>query len=359
MMDLRDPIAPEKAIASSRLSELIRRLGVHAQAADIHRCFQLICGKSLQPDAGASSLNSDGTPLQFALSLGAGLPPALEFVGEAFEADMSYAARRAFGLTAMSRVAFTLGLQSQFECLQPYLDRFAVSEPPGDGEDPAGAFWIGTSFEPSGARSMVIYANARHGEGSARWRRLAAFLRSVNGAPDWERVFAIAQAARLSPLGAGVRISLDRHLHARVYFGAYGVRPCDYREMFRDARVGDSFDRSLADFFNETLGSEAAFPTGSAVFSLGASGGEWSPKLELCAHCAWTSDRLVRERCSAWLLRMGLDAAIYRETSSLFLDGATASGAVRAHAFVGVGSKRDRSYASIYLNPGGLDPLRQ
>src|SRR6516225_6291075 len=80
MMDLRDRIAAEPvfenykpsdghAPAPGRLSRLARLLGVSGREAEIRRCFQLVCGDSLEPGAGWSSLNADGVPVQFALSL--------------------------------------------------------------------------------------------------------------------------------------------------------------------------------------------------------------------------------------------------------------------------------------------------
>src|SRR4051794_3520495 len=109
MMDLRDRIAAARAIANSnllepqartsdRLARLVRRLGVYEQDAEIRRCFDLVCRESLCPGAGWSSLNVDGTPVQFAMSLSKGRSSALEFVGEAFRTAMEYPARREFGL---------------------------------------------------------------------------------------------------------------------------------------------------------------------------------------------------------------------------------------------------------------------
>jgi hypothetical protein len=363
MTDLQGPIVGEPAIANfkllrrsaeapDRLTRLVRRFSLHQREAEIRRCFNLVCGSALRSAACRSSLNADGTPVQFALSLAKGRTPAFEFVGESFRAGMEYPARRALGLELMARLAPVIGAELELHAVRRHLEALADGCPAGDYEDPAGAFWIGASFDPAGETSMTVYANARRGNDRARWKRLAEFTRSVAEA-DWPRIFAVAEAAALKPLGAGVRVSARRRPHVRVYFGTYGVRPEDYRRMFREAGAGEAFDGALALFFEETLGEAVAFPTRSAVFSFGSTGdGGWSPKLELCGHCAWRSDCHAETRCGRWLDRLAIDTDLYRDTVGILAGGREQQGAPHVHAFVGVGMRHEKPYASIYLNPG-------
>jgi hypothetical protein len=351
-MDLRDRIAAEPvfenykpsdghAPAPGRLSRLARLLGVSGREAEIRRCFQLVCGDSLEPGAGWSSLNADGVPVQFALSLPNGRRPALEFVGESFRAGMEFGERRAFGLEQMTHLAEALGLNSDLNLVRSGLEDLTVEGSPADGEDPAGAFWIGASFDPAGTASMTVYANARRGPEGSRSERLAAFTQTV-AERAWGRIFAVAEAAALKPLGAGVRIAAGSRPHARIYFGAYGVTPRVFRRMFRDADAPPQFDAALAAFFDAVLESDS-FPTQSVVFSFGSSGdGEWSPKLELCAHCAWPTADEAAARCGACLDQLGADAGSYREAIRI----------AGVPVYVGVGMRNAEPYASLYLNPG-------
>jgi hypothetical protein len=361
-MDLRGRIAAEQAIANfnlpetqagtpDRLTRLVQRLGVYEQSAEIRRCFDLVCKESWHPAAGRSSLNVDGTPVQFALSLSKGRSTALEFVGEAFGTSMDYPARREFGLERMTRLAQVIGVEFELDAVRQHLEEVTDGSTAGDYEDPAGAFWIGASFGRDDARSMTIYANARRGEEAARWNLLAEFAESV-AEGEWPQIFAIAEAGALKPLGAGVRITAHRSPHARVYFGAYGVRPREYRRMFREADAGDGFDRALALFFEELLEGESSFPTRSAVFSFGSNGDGWSPKLELCGHCAWGGDPEAEAHCGKWLRRLGMDADLYFDVVRILAHDPETSGSPQLHAYVGVGMKDDQPYASIYLNPG-------
>ena len=152
--------------------------------------------------------------------------------------------------------------------------------------------------------------------------RLAEFTGSVAEA-DWPRIFAVAEAAALNPLGAGVRVSAHRRPHVRVYFGTYGVRPEDYRRMFREAGAGEAIRRRACPVFRRNHGRRvAAFPTRSAVFSFGSTGdGGWSPKLELCGHCAWRSDCDAEARCGRWLDRLAIDPDLYRDTLGILAGG--------------------------------------
>jgi hypothetical protein len=264
---------------------------------------------------------------------------------------MEYVARRAFGLECMTRLASMIGVQSYLGAVQQHLAVLTDAGTAGDCEDPAGAFWIGSAFEPAGTASMMIYANARRGQEAARWKRLAEFAASVVEA-DWPRIFAVAEASAFKPLGTGVRISTQHRPHARIYFGAYGVKPEEYRPVFREAGAGEPFDRALAVFFDEMLGADAVFPTRSAVFSFGSNGdGEWSPKLELCGHCAWSTDKETEARCTRWLARLGMDVDLYRDVVAV-LTRKRESASTCVHAYMGVGMRHDQPYASIYLNPG-------
>jgi len=362
MMDLRGRIAAEKAIANfnlpetqagtpDRLTRLVERLGVYEQDAEIRRCFDLVCKESWHPGAGWSSLNVDGTPVQFALSLSKGRSTALEFVGEAFRRTMEYPARREFGLERMTRLAQAIGVEFELASVRQHLKKATDGSSAGDFEDPVGAFWIGASFGGDGARSMTVYVNARRGPEPARWNLVAELAESV-AEGEWPRIFAIAEAGALKPLGAGVRITAHRSPHARVYFGAYGVKPGEYRRMFREADAGEEFDRVLALFFEELLEWQSSFPTRSAVFSFGSNGGGWSPKLELCGHCAWDGDLEAEAHCGRWLQRLGMDADLYFDVVRILAHDPETSESRLAHAYVGVGMKHDQPYASIYLNPG-------
>jgi hypothetical protein len=303
---------------------MCRRLGVGAREAEIRRCFDLVCGESLAPDAGWSSLNADGAPVQFALTLAPARIPPFEFVGEAFHAGMGFRERRAFGLERMRRVADVIGLEGDLASVRPALEELTEAGPAGDGEDPAGAFWIGASFDAGGASSMTVYANGRRGPEPSRWKRLEQFVQFVADG-EWARIFAVALEAGLMPLGAGVRLAAWSRPHARVYFGAYGVEPREYRRMFQDAGAPARFDGALATFFDGILGADVEFPTQSAVSSFGANGdGQWSPKLELCAHCLSNESRS----------RIG------------------ELGFAGVPVYIGVGMRHAQRYFSLYLNPG-------
>ncbi len=350
---IANPSSPERVTpAPAGLTSLVRRLDLELRQAEIRSCIHLVCGDSLTQGAGWSSLNIDGTPVQFALSLIQGQRPAFEFVGEAFRIGMGYAERYAFGLDSMTRLAAATGVKSEWHIVQSRVAAVGDNGPAGDCEDPAGAFWFGAAFEPAGPTSMTVYANVRRGPETARWDRLSKFAASIVDT-DWPRVFALAKAGGFKPLGGGLRIRRGRPADIRVYFAAYGMTLEDYRRIFREAGAGEAFDGAITLFFEAALGAaDAAFPTRSTVFSFGSNDdGNWSPKLELCSHCAWQTDEEVEVRCAAWLDRTGMGAGLYRDAVGI-LTNRRRRESVRTHAYIGVGTRHDRPYASIYLNPG-------
>lgn len=354
MMDLRERIAAEpvfkdqpseQAPAPGRLTTLARLLGLSGREAEIERCFHLVCGDALEPSAGWSSLNADGVPVQFAFSLLKGRRPALEFIGEPFRAGMEFSERRAFGLERMTRLAKPLGLDSDLELVRSHLQDLAIEDPPEDGEeDPAGAFWIGVSFDPGGTASMTVYGNARRGREESRSKRVAAFAQAVTKR-EWGPIFRVADSAGLKPLGAGVRITGSAHPHARVYFASYGTTPHNFRCMFADAGAPPQFDAALTAFFEAVLECDS-FPTHTAVFSFGArAGGDWSPKLELCLHCAWRRADEGAVRCRACLDRLQVDIGSYHQAIPI----------AGIPVYLGIGMSQAQPYASLYLNPGRSD----
>jgi hypothetical protein len=334
-----------------RFERLIRRADICERGVEIRRCFALTCAESLRAGGAQSSLNADGTPVQIALSLVPGRPAAFEFVGEPFQSAMDYPARLAFGFECMSRVAEVTGVQEALDAVRPRLEGLADTAPAGDCEDPVGALWIGAAFDREGDSAMTVYANVRRGSEEGRWTRLIRFVGGF-GPGDWSPIFAVASAGRLKPLGAGLRLRRGRMPQVRLYFCAYGVRPEAYRRMFRDAGAGMEFDQALDEFFAGVLGDECTHPTRSAVFSFGSDEERWSPKFEMCGHCAWRSDRESIARCGPWLERLRVDADFYRDVVEILSVGREEFGTPAAHAYVGVGMKRGQTYASIYLNPG-------
>ena len=146
MTDLPGPIVGEPAIANfklrrpnaktpDRLTRLVRRFGVHRHEAEIRRCFDLVCGGALRSGACRSSLNADGTPVQFAMSLAKGRTPAFEFVGEPFRAGMEYPARRALGLKRMAQLATIIGAELELGAIRRHLEALADGDAAGDYEE--------------------------------------------------------------------------------------------------------------------------------------------------------------------------------------------------------------------------------
>jgi hypothetical protein len=332
------------------LERVVDRLVQPERRALMLGCLGLVCGDSLR--SRASSLNADGTPLQFSLGLAAQRPARFDFVAEALREGMAYEERRALGFERLSALAVALGLIDEVRSVSRALSEMAVDEPAGDNEDPNGALWLGAGLDAAGETTLTAYVNARRGPEQRRWPRLAA-LADRFGAGAWADVERGARALGLKPLGAGCQWRRGRAPRLRIYFSAYGLWATEYLSFFGALPQGGRFIEPLASFLAALIGPGLEHPLRSIVASVGWGEGSVDPKLELCAHCAFSSDQAVAKACTRWFAASGMDATSYRELLTLI--GARRSlelGPVHVHAHVGLGMRGGEPYASAYLNPG-------
>ena len=322
---------------------------MRACKSELRRSCDLVCSDSLRCLSTYSSLNADGTPVQFSLSLTSAGDSTLGFVGEAFRDGMEYSARLLVGLDRVRQLASNLGVVSDVCELERELEEMSNTTAAGDGEDPSGVLWLGAEFSARADASLIVYANARRGCECERWSRLA---RSAKVFHDATRVLTVTAAWKLKPLGIGFRCAAVGQRLVRLYFSAYGMRPDECRRMFREAGCSREFDQTLEDFFETSLREERVYPTRSAVFSFAFGAEELMPKLELCAHCAWDSDSAAMERYGSWLEAVGMDAQLYRDSVLILKSEREGTQPPGVHAFVGVGMRQGQPYASVYLNPG-------
>lgn len=341
-------------VVDDRLAGLIRLLGLRGQAATIGRTYQRLCSESLALPAGArplrrSRLNADGSPFQLALALGAGAP-ALQFLTETGPPLVDNDVRLAGAREAIDELVPRFGAAHSLAHARALLDDLA---PPGDVAllaDQAGAIWLGASFAPGRTPRLKVYVNLKWGNEVSRWARLERFAASARLAAPWERIEPLV-VGRLEPLGVSLDVAAGVEIAGRIYLSGYGLSVREY-ELLAGACEG-ALSYWVRRYCAILLGNDGQ-PTRSAVFSLGGqSGSRPDYKLELCAHCALTSDVEAREHSLEFLEEIGVSPVPYLGVLDVLSDGPLSREATDLHVYLGVGTRQGAVYSTFYLNPAG------
>jgi hypothetical protein len=258
---------------------------------------------------------------------------------------------------ALRSLAVLFEVEQELFSIEPLLDDLAPKDDPEFLRNPSGTLWISPSVSPAGAASLTIYLNSRWGCAASQWDGSGTFAAALHSSDRWQLLRSVADA-RLSPLGIALTIAPGHPPLGRIYLAGYGIDVDHYRALFLmfnpDSPAAAAFDS----FAYHMLGDDINYPTRSAVFSVAVGADAIGAKFELCAHCAFESDRHAENRISAWLRDEGLQPEAYREMLRLLTrDRALPSTAPpMLHAYCGAGVRNAEPYASIYLNPGpGLE----
>ena len=216
--------------------------------------------------------------------------------------------------------------------------------------DHAGTIWISPSFSPHDKPKLTLYINAKWGPANKRLDRLEKFASYFAAEVHW-RKFAQLAKEEMEPLGIAVTLSGDSQPTGRIYMSTFGRRVDYFMNLSREltqCAVDTLFERFAA----ITLGEACKYPTQSAVCSIGVgSAADPDLKIELCGHCAFTSDIEARARCLDWLAHMRVDPAPYLDLLEILSEGQLSSTSSVVHAYAGLGVKRNQPYTTIYLKP--------
>jgi hypothetical protein len=336
-----------------QLTALISLFGVEAAGATITRAYALLCRQSLDMPCerrpiGASRLNADATPFQFALALGASAP-VLQFLAETAPPDVMGAQRIAIAHQRIGDLAVLFGAERALSATRLWLDELAPIDAPDLLADHSGAIWTGAAFAAGASARLKVYVNARWGDVGAQWSRLDQFAHHFDAEPDWR--LARQRMPDLHPLGVSLAIGADSQPAGRIYLSGFGKRWEEYEAL--GAHFGGSaFGRDLRHAGQALLGSDYAYPTRSVVVSLGLQGGAIADiKVELCGHCAFDSDAQAKARCLRWLQSKGFDPGIYVQTLNVLCPGPVHTAETRLHAYLGAGSGSGRPGLAFYFNP--------
>jgi len=320
----------------------------------ITRSYELLCSDSLGMPCGrrpprASHLNADGTPFQFSLTVGRERPP-LQFLTEIGTPG----ARTEHQLAACRRRLADLAGLFASQASLPHLSAVLADMAPDDDPDllgeEGGAVWLGAGFSHKRGPQLKLYVNAKWGTETGRWARIERFAGHAGIGPAWAAIQATLGDA-LQPLGVAAAVGSDGRLGSRIYLAAFG-EPAGYYERLARRHGGRTFGQYLGSYLRTVLQDDYEHPTRSAVCSFGAQDGAIGDvKVELCGHCALSSDIEARARFETWLLEAGIDPASYRKTVELLTNGTPDPELAQLHAYAGVGVRGNELYSTFYFNP--------
>jgi hypothetical protein len=298
---------------------------------------------------GASRLTEDGTPIQFATTVAAGVP-ALRIVGDAGPPGASGAERMRTARAAMAEAAAALGLSPELAALAPLLAELLPETARALLDDPAGSCWIGAAFAPGASPRLRLYLNGGWGGSAAARTRLGAFAAHFGQGAVWTEAEQSIPPA-LTPLGLALTLAPGRPARGAIYLRAFGPRLSDYTRL-AEAVAGPGNAAALHAFGTMLLGPDAGHPTPSAVFSIGfGAGSRLSAELEFCAHCLFRDDAEARRRLLALFTAAKLDPAPYLTLLRHVSPGARPGPPPRLHSFVGMDAKTTGPAFTLYLKP--------
>lgn len=341
-------------LVAGQLQALISKVGIEETSAQLYQAYELICRTSLdcavEPGTRSSRLNLDGTPIQFALALGHPTVP-LQFLSESGNPDMSHSEAREFIDETVRALSALLHLRGDLDSIVDLIHRASVVDARGLDPDRGGNFWVGAGFASGGKSGVKIYINGKSGTPSERRAKFEDFAASFGAAKTLQQLRQLL-AGKMTPLGMAVSLQQDKNPNGRIYLSGYGNSISYYENLLRHLAGSQSVE-PFREYTRVMLGEDRAYPTQSAVFSVGfEQGGDATPdvKIEFCGHCLFQGDAQARDRCLKWLMLRNISPQSYTDQLEV-LAGQMSASKVNTHVYLGLGWKRQREYSTIYLKP--------
>lgn len=347
-------------IVAAYIEALISKYGLEDASAQVYRAYELICRTSLNGDSAgsatrSSTLNHDGTPIQFALTLGLQAVP-LQFLSEVGDPRLSPSESNELVEDTIRNLSALLRLRGDSDSVFDVIHRASAASAFDLAPDRGRTFWVGAGFTTGEKSTVKIYINGKSGPEKERWLRLENFTKCF-GVHETYRAVRQIVADKMAPLGMAISLSQNQNPTGRIYFSGYGNLVSYYEYLIRHLG-GEQYTDSFRQFSKVMLEEDRDYPTQSAVFSVGIGPGpEWpmmDMKVEFCCHCLFQGDAQAKDRCLRWLTLRKIDAEAYTDMLDV-VAGKMSSTRVNTHVFLGQGWKKGKEYTAIYLKPHRRD----
>jgi hypothetical protein len=336
-----------------QLKKILPLFALDEYSAEILEAYQIISeGCSQLPCAAASprssSLNHDGNPIQLSLALGLDAVP-FHFLADPRGFSVSGEEHVKAIRHTITALATLLRAEKQLALISDLIDTITQVNPLDLTPDHGGTFWIGAGFSSDWKAALKIYMNGKRGREIERWDRCETFIAHFGASQHWRDLRKLL-ANEVKPLGMSITLAPDSLPTGRVYLSGYGILASHYKTLLEYSE-GKKVTETFSKFAACVLGEDRDYPTQSAVFSIAAVNGQLADaKLELCAHCLFSSDAQAFDICSQWLNSRKIDPQPYH--SLLYaLSEPRNRNTVDRHVYLGLGWKQQCEYTSIYLKP--------
>jgi hypothetical protein len=253
----------------------------------------------------------------------------------------------------LHELAGLLGAEAGVARIAPLLERAAPASDYRLLAAHAGALWIGTGFAPGRSPTLKVYVNARWGDDRERWDRLEELAQGLGVREQWRDARELVRG-ELDPLGLALAVRAaapgdgQAPVAARIYLSGFGKR-WEQLEALACSLGGGAFASGVRRCGQALLQDAYRYPSRSLVLSLGVRDRALADaKVELCAHCAFDSDRQAQVRCERWLRGDAHARTVYARVVDVLSAGHLSDARTTLHAYVGVSSKGERSF---YFNP--------
>lgn len=343
------------ARVATQVDALAAAFGLDAEARALaHAVFGAVCSRALTFPLGEcpvalSRLNEDGTPVQFATSVGPSAP-ALRFVADPGPLDTRGGARIRAARATLREAAELIGAEAELASVSSLILELAPENATALRDDPAGAFWIGAAFARGAVPRLRVYVNGSWGSAPAQGVRLRRFAAHFDRTETWDKLATQIPPA-LTPLGLALTLAPGEEVRGAIYLRAFGLRVSDYVTLASAASGLANAERIRA-FGTALLGEDAAHPTPSAVLSLGFGSGPGLPaELEFCAHCLYADDAAARAELERLFASARVDPTPYHTLARVLVPPNARPGPPRAHSFIGIDAKSANPAYTVYMKP--------
>ena len=341
-------------LVARQLQALIPKVGIEEASTQLYKAYELICRSALgcpvELGTRSSRLNLDGTPIQFALALGHSSVP-LQFLSEAGTPEMSNCEAGEFIGETLRALSALLHLRGDLDSVLALIRRAGTGDPRDIDPDRGGKFWVGAGFASGGKSGVKIYINGKSGPPAQRWSKFAEFAVFFGATKSLQQLRTLI-SGKMTPLGTAVSLQRDENPNGRLYLSGYGNTVSYYENLLRHFG-GKQYTDPFEQYTRVMLGKDRAYPTQSAVFSVGfEQGGNGPPdvKIEFCGHCLFQGDEQAKDRCLQWLTLRNINPQAYTDQLEV-LAGQMSPTKVNTHVYLGLGWKKQREYTTIYLKP--------
>lgn len=341
-----------------QISSLIDIFNLSSQEQIILNAYHLIGREALNVPLNHrfpkfSTLNNDGTPIQFSVSLG-GMKGGLRFLGEIGNLDTNIIQRKKFTCNRLKEILQLLNLSENEDTIFPILDEILPNRNKEFRNNTGGAMWIGFRFHQNSDPLLKIYANLKWGNIEESKNNFFKTIEQYGFSKSWVKKIVNYLSninTNWNPLGVAFTLGKKGILETALYMRSYTKTFTKYEKLINE--LGFEIPYKLVNRFkDELIGNTIGFPSGSLVLSYGMSKELISMKIEACCHCIFPNDWNGKRTCSRLLNEAGFESATYESLLDVLSEGNLSKSETNYHCFIGFGvDNSSRNRINIYLKP--------